>query len=66
MTAQHETHENPTLADAEHTDPLGPINLPKHGKVGARALALIGTASIATLAVYGVVDTCGTFTSIES
>lgn len=65
MTAQHQNHENPISTDAEHTDPLGPINLPKQGKVGARALALIGTASIATLAVYGAADTLGTFTTIQ-
>jgi hypothetical protein len=66
MTAQHQLHETPDHcpADAEQTDPIGPITLPKRGKVGARALALVGTASLATLAVHALVDGCITTTSI--
>jgi hypothetical protein len=58
MTAQHPHDENlePSPVDAEQTDPIGPIMLPKRGKVGARALALIGTAGLATLAVQAVLD----------
>lgn len=66
MTAQHPHHEIPDLrpAEAEQTDPIGPIMLPKRGKVGARALALVGTASMATLAVHGLVESYITTTSI--
>jgi hypothetical protein len=63
MTAHHETSDQ-RPAEAEHTDPIGPITLPKRGKVGARALALVGTASVATLAVHAIMDGCITTTSI--
>ena len=45
MTAQHQPESQPetqsTAPDA--TDPLGPITLPKRTKVGARAMALVGS-----------------------
>ncbi|MEV8375439.1 hypothetical protein AB0P21_22075 [Kribbella sp. NPDC056861] len=39
------------LTDTKATDPLGPVTLPKNNsKVGARALALMGTTGMAALA----------------
>jgi hypothetical protein len=66
MTVQQHNEVDQAQAQAEHTDPIGPISLPKRSKVGARALALVGTASMATLAVHAIMDGCGTPTSIES
>jgi hypothetical protein len=69
MTAHHEHDTDdlaPRPADAEQTDPIGPITLPRRRTVGARALALVGTASMATLAVHAFLDGVSTPTTIES
>jgi hypothetical protein len=56
MTAQHHDVQPETTVDSststtpEHTDPLGPIALPKRHVVGARAMALVGTVGLSTLA----------------
>ncbi|MEV4265987.1 hypothetical protein [Kribbella sp. NPDC049584] len=56
MTAQqHHDVQPETTADLqttapEHTDPLGPITLPTRYKVGARAMALVGTVGLSALA----------------
>ncbi|MGY4767250.1 hypothetical protein ACXC9Q_10050 [Kribbella sp. CWNU-51] len=56
MTAQHQPESQPdaqsTAPDA--TDPLGPITLPKRTKVGARAMALVGTVGLSTFAIAAV------------
>ena len=56
MTAQHQPESQPdaqsTAPDA--TDPLGPITLPKRTKIGARALALVGTVGMSTFAVAAI------------
>ena len=55
MTAQHHTAqhqaEQPDVQQPapERTDPLGPIMLPKRSKVGARAMALVGTVGLSAL-----------------
>ncbi|TCC21048.1 hypothetical protein [Kribbella speibonae] len=56
MTAQHHDvqHETPAAEQntaPDHTDPLGPITLPKRHKVGARAMALVGVVGMSTMAV---------------
>jgi hypothetical protein len=52
----HAEHNLPeariTATDA--TDPLGPITLPKRSKVGARAMALVGTLGLSTFAVAAI------------
>ncbi len=63
MTAQHPHDE--ALPATPDSDPIGPITLPKRSKAGARALALVGTASVAAMAVHALVDTCTTNTSIQ-
>ncbi|TWD79931.1 hypothetical protein FB561_0997 [Kribbella amoyensis] len=64
MTAQPEDPRT-AQADAAAPDPLGPVSLPKRGRIGARAMALVGTASVAAMAVHFVVDNCTTHTSIQ-
>ena len=57
MTAhQHDESEPITTAttSADQTDPLGPITLPTPSKVGARALALVGTVGMSTLAIAAI------------
>ncbi|MFI7066419.1 hypothetical protein ACIBL3_35860 [Kribbella sp. NPDC050124] len=65
MTAQHHTPKNhaeqPDVQQPvqDGTDPLGPIMLPKRSKVGARAMALVGTVGLsafAAAAAANVVD----------
>lgn len=65
MTAQH-LNDDPVPAESGVTDPdpIGPITLPRRGRAGARALALVGTASVAAMAVHAFVD-CTTHTSIQ-
>jgi hypothetical protein len=69
MTAQHhDEHDLPeartTATDA--TDPLGPITLPKRTKVGARAMALVGTLGLSTFAIAAVSnDVCSTWPTIS-
>ncbi|GAB2555306.1 hypothetical protein [Kribbella endophytica] len=65
MTAQHHNDENldQRLAD-DQTDPIGPVTLPKRSKVGKRALALVGTTSMAALAVQTFTDGCSTWTTV--
>ncbi|ADB35525.1 hypothetical protein Kfla_6528 [Kribbella flavida DSM 17836] len=66
MTAQHPHDENlaQPATDLEGTDPLGPVTLPKRSKIGRRALALVGTTSMAALAVQTLADGCSTFTTV--
>ncbi|GAA0579112.1 hypothetical protein HPO96_13655 [Kribbella sandramycini] len=60
-------HEEPnTQQDLNATDPLGPIALPKRSKIGARALALVGTVGMGTFALaVAVEDTCSTWPTIH-
>ena len=53
-TEQHETDIQPARPDG--SDPLGPITLPKRLKVGARALALVGTVGMSTFALAAVTN----------
>lgn len=69
MTAHfNDTPELPAAqpSDDRESDPIGPITLPRRSKIGGRALALVGTASVASLAVHTFLDGCSTPTSIES
>lgn len=55
--------------DDSHTteqtpDPIGPVELPRRTRLGARAVALVGSASMATLAVHVIVNGYSTETSI--
>jgi hypothetical protein len=52
--------QRPDLAD-EQTDPLTPIMMPKVSKIGSRALALIGAASVLSLGI-NVILVPGTMT----
>jgi hypothetical protein len=60
MTAQHHdvqyhdpAEEQP--AGPDRTDPLGPITLPTRYKIGARAMALVGTVGLSAAAAAVVV-----------
>jgi hypothetical protein len=68
MTAQQHTeqHETDVQPELPHTsDPLGPITLPKRVKVGARALALVGTVGMSTFALAAVTnETASTWPTI--
>ena len=55
MTAQHHDVQHETPAEKQNaapdrTDPLGPITLPKRTRIGARAMALVGTVGMSTMA----------------
>lgn len=64
MTAQHPNDlPTPLPANAEQTDPIGPVTLPVRTKIGSRALALVGTASLAALAAHAFIDGCSTPTT---
>jgi hypothetical protein len=55
MTAQHhESDPDVQSTTPDATDPLGPITLPKRTKVGARAMALVGTVGLSTFAIAAV------------
>ncbi|MEU0093054.1 hypothetical protein [Kribbella sp. NPDC006257] len=64
MTAQP-NHEDQQPAEAQ-PDPIGPINLPKRLRIGARAFALVGAASTLAVGVIEVTDGCSTFTTIHN
>lgn len=68
MTAQHHLEEQPDVQPApEGTDPLGPITLPTRSKIGARAMALVGTVGISAFAAaVAANEMCSTWTTIES
>ena len=68
MTAQHHNDENldQRLA-ADQTDPIGPVTLPKRTKVGARAMALVGTVGLSAFAVAAATtEYCSTWPTIET
>jgi hypothetical protein len=65
MTAQHPNDENLDQHPADLTDPIGPARLPLRGKLGKRAMALVGTTSMAALAVHAFIDGCSTDTTQE-
>ena len=67
MTAQHNQPEDQldTLPVDERPDPIGPITFPKRSRIGARALALVGTASALAVGVIELTDGCTTFTTIH-
>lgn len=51
----------------ESTDPLGPITLPKRSKIGARAMALVGTVGLSAFAAAVAASDLGsTWPTIES
>ena len=66
MTAQPTNQPEDHQPVDEQTDPIGPINLPKRLRVGARAFALVGAASALAVGVIEVTEGCGTFTSISA
>jgi hypothetical protein len=68
MTAQHkqEQVEIPQQA-TEGTDPLGPITLPTRSKIGARAMALVGTVGLSAFAAAVAASDLGsTWPTIEA
>jgi hypothetical protein len=68
MTAQHH-EEQPDLQhqSPDTTDPIGPIALPKRTKVGARAMALVGTVGLSAFAVAAATtEYCSTWPTIET
>jgi hypothetical protein len=68
MTAQHNQPEDQLATQQvdEQPDPIGPITLPKRSRLGARALALVGTASVLAVGVVELTDGCTTFTTIHN
>jgi len=68
MTAQHH-EEQPEVQQqtADGTDPLGPITLPTRSKIGARAMALVGTVGLSAFAAAVAASDLGsTWPTIES
>ncbi len=65
MTAQPTNHEDQQPVD-DQIDPIGPITFTKRSRIGARAFALVGTASVFAVGVIELADTCTTHTSISA
>ena len=56
MTEYDDTSSVPRPSDPGTVDPIGPVTLPKRSRIGSRAFALVGTASVAALAVHAFAD----------
>ncbi|WP_020391547.1 hypothetical protein [Kribbella catacumbae] len=54
MTAQHNHEDQPA-------DPVGPIELPERSRIGARAFALVGAASVLSVGLIETNDIFGTY-----
>ncbi|WP_020391548.1 hypothetical protein [Kribbella catacumbae] len=61
MTAQNPYDEPRDPQPTSSTDPLGPITLPKRSRVGARAFALVGAASVLAAGALELVENCPTW-----
>jgi len=64
MTAQNPHHQpdpRPTDAGQPETDPVGPITVPKRSRIGARAYALVGAASVLGVGLIEATDVCSTW-----
>lgn len=68
MTAQHNEVQQPDhVQQSEGTDPLGPITLPTRSKIGARAMALVGTVGLSAFAAAVAASDLGsTWPTIEA
>ncbi|MEU4606563.1 hypothetical protein AB0F43_26525 [Kribbella sp. NPDC023972] len=71
MTAQHHNSHHDEQPDVQPqpagTDPIGPITLPKRSKIGARAMALVGTVGLSAFAAAVAADgLASTWPTIES
>jgi hypothetical protein len=67
MTAHYEEQPDVQQQAPEGTDPLGPITLPKRSKIGARAMALVGTVGLSAFAAAVAASDLGsTWPTIES
>jgi hypothetical protein len=68
MTAQYNQPEDQLATQPvdEQPDPIGPITFPKRSRIGARALALVGTASVLAVGVIELTDGCTTLTTIHN
>ncbi|WP_433163030.1 hypothetical protein [Kribbella sp. CA-247076] len=67
MTAQHHTEEPDVQPTTDGTDPLGPITLPTRSRIGARAMALVGTVGLSAFAAAVAASDLGsTWPTIES
>jgi hypothetical protein len=65
MTAQNLSNEDLPEAEAEaETDPLGPVMVPARSRLGARALALVGTVGLTALGLTAVLDGPSTWPTI--
>ncbi|GAB3817196.1 hypothetical protein [Kribbella italica] len=72
MTAQHNSHDadptrnqpDPVDSAEADSDPIGPITLPKRGRLGARAAALAGSVGLAAVGIVAFTDGCSTFPTI--
>ena len=66
MTA-HEENADIQQQAPEGTDPLGPIMMPKRSKIGARAMALVGTVGLSAFAAAVAAGDLGsTWPTIEA
>jgi hypothetical protein len=68
MTAQHDNDGQIDIQSTtpDQTDPLGPIVLPTRTKVGARAMALVGTVGLSALGLAAVADAASTWPTISA
>jgi len=68
MTAHHHQSDG-TAADRpaeQATDPIGPIKMPLRSRIGVRAFALVGAASVLSVGIIETTDLCGTYTTTIS
>ncbi|MEV6410876.1 hypothetical protein [Kribbella sp. NPDC051718] len=69
MTAQNSPdQQEPRAAEAGQlgTDPLGPITLPERSRIGSRAFALVGAASVLSIGLAVYVDYVNVTTSVSA
>lgn len=66
MTAQYDENPTDVPSTQDQTDPLGPITLPARTKVGARAMALVGTVGLSAIALAAVTDAASTWPTISA
>jgi hypothetical protein len=67
MTAQNLPNEDLTEAETGiETDPLGPIVVPTRSRLGARALALVGTVGLTAVGLAALLDGPSTWPTINA
>lgn len=65
MTVQHHDTSDAEPRGLDQTDPVGPITLPRRSRIGARAMALVGSPIAVAGLVAVITEGPGTFPTIS-